>query len=100
MLDKLNIFTHKYIDAQLSVFEQKEIQKLFKKDIFKVVTPDKVITPKKVPNSIQIFNSSLVNNIKNPYIDQVYKKYYLVVHSHNNEKKKLHIDLFIKNTRY
>lgn len=87
MLDKLDIFTNKYIDAQLFVFEQKEIQKLLENDVFKVVTPDKVVMPKKVPNSTQIFNSSLVNNIKDLYIDQVYKKNCLVMHNYNNRKK-------------
>lgn len=42
----------KYADSPLSVYGQKEIKGLFEKDIFKVITPDKVIMPKEVPSNI------------------------------------------------
>ena len=43
VLDKLDTFTNKYADAQLSASGQK--QGLLEKDVFKVVIPNKVITP-------------------------------------------------------
>lgn len=51
MSDKLNTFTIKYADAQLSKSGQKKIQKLLEKDIFKVVTLDKVVIHEEVRNS-------------------------------------------------
>lgn len=49
--NKFDRFTNKYVDVPLSTSGQKQIQKLFKKDVFKVVILDKVIIPKKIPNS-------------------------------------------------
>lgn len=49
--DKFDKFTNNYINAQLSTSGQKKIQKLLKKDVFKVVTLDKVIMPKEIANS-------------------------------------------------
>lgn len=43
----------------------------------------------KIISIIQIFNSSLINNIKNLYIDKFFKKNRLVVYIYNNEKKNL-----------
>ncbi len=60
---------------------QKEIQELLEKDIFKVIMPEKI------PSRIQVFNSSLVDNIKNLYTDKAYKKNRPVVHIYNNKKK-------------
>lgn len=49
VLDKLEILTtNKYADTQLSTFGQNEIQRLIKKDNFKVVTPDKLFIPEEV----------------------------------------------------
>ena len=45
--------------------------------------------PEEVLSSIQIFNFSLVDNIKNWCNDKVYKKSYPVVPSYNNGKKNL-----------
>ena len=50
MLDKVDTFTNQYVDVQLSVSGQRKISRLLKKDIFKVVTFNKVVTPEKVPN--------------------------------------------------
>ena len=52
VLDKLDIFPIKYANAQLFIFRQKEIWGLLKKNIFKVVTFDKMVIPKEVSNSI------------------------------------------------
>ena len=50
--DKLEIFTaNKYADAQLSASRQKEIQGLFEKDDFKVVTPNKLVMPEEVQSN-------------------------------------------------
>ncbi len=61
MLDKLDTFTNKHANAQLSASGQKKIQKLLEKDIFKVVTPDKVVMPEEVPSNTQVFNSSITD---------------------------------------
>ncbi len=87
--DKIGTFTNKYADAQSSTFGQKEIQKLLETDVFKVVTPDKVVMPKQILSSIQVFNSSLVDNIKDTCTDKAYKKNRPVVHAYNDEKKNL-----------
>lgn len=52
MLNKLDIFTNKNADIQLSASMQKEIKKLVEKDIFKVVTSNKIIIPEEVLSSI------------------------------------------------
>ncbi len=81
--DKLDTFINKYADAGLSTSGQKEIQGLLEKDIFKVVTSEEV------PSRTQVFNSSLVDNIKNLYTDKTYEKNRPVVHAYNNSKKNL-----------
>lgn len=43
---------NKYINAKLSTSAQKKMKKLLEKNIFKVVTPDKIIMPKEVSSSI------------------------------------------------
>ena len=89
MLNKLNISINKYADAQLFVSGQKKIQKLFEKDVFKAVTPNKVIMAKKLSSNIQVFNSYFADNIKDLYIDKTYEKSCQVVHCYNYEKKNL-----------
>lgn len=42
MLDKVGIFTNKYVDAQLSTFKQKKIKKLLEKDVFNIVMLEEV----------------------------------------------------------
>ncbi len=74
VLHKIDTFTNKYADTQLSALEQKKIQKLLENDVFKVVTLDKVIMPKQVSSNNQVFNSSFVENIKDLYTDKAYIK--------------------------
>ena len=50
--DKLDIFTKKYANIQLSISGQKKIQKLFEKDVFKLITLDKIVMSKEVLSSI------------------------------------------------
>lgn len=69
-------FTNKDIDAQLLqyiAFKQKEIVRLFEKDIFKV------FTLKKVSINAQRFKSRFVNKIKS----------YLIIQAYNDKDKKL-----------
>lgn len=82
MSNKIDTFINKYVNAQLSAFRQKKIQELLKKDDFKVITSNKVVTLKEDPSSTQIFNSNLVNDIKNLYIDKV-------IHAYNDEIENL-----------
>ncbi len=49
--DEIGTFTNNHANARLSASGQKEIQGLLEKDDFKVLTPDKVVTPKEVPSS-------------------------------------------------
>lgn len=87
MSNKLDIFTNKHIDTQLSISGQKEIQKLLEKDIFKVIILNKIIISKGVLNSTQVFHFSLVDNIKDLCNDKACKKSCLVAHIYNNEKE-------------
>lgn len=89
LANKLEIFTNKYADTQLSTFRQNEIEKLLEKNDFKVVTPDKLVMLEKVLSNIQVFNSYFVNKIKNLYTDKVYKKSCPVIYTYNNGKKNL-----------
>lgn len=61
---------NKNADSQLTASGQKEIQGLPEKDVFKVITPDKVVTPEEVSSSSQIFDSRFVDEIKDPCIDK------------------------------
>ena len=83
--DKVDIFTNKHADVQLSASRQKKIQGLHKKDVFKVVTPNKVIPPEKFPNSIQVFNSRFVDNRKDPCTDKADEKSRPVVYVYNDD---------------
>ena len=74
MINKFDIFINKYINTQLSLFKQKKIPKLFKKDIFKIIIFNKVVMLKKILNSIKIFNFWCENNVKDLYIDKMDKK--------------------------
>lgn len=73
----------------MSASKQKEIPKLFEKDVFKVITPDKFVISEEVLSSRPVFNSSLVNNIKDLCTNKAYKKSCPVLHTYNNEKKNL-----------
>ncbi len=83
VLDKLDTFINKHADARLSTSGQKEIQGLLKKDIFKIVTHEEV------PSRTQVFNFSLIHNIKTSYTDKAYEKNRPVVHAYNDKKKNL-----------
>lgn len=52
MSEKLDTFTNKYVDAQFSISGQEEIYKLLQKDIFKVVSSDKIIMFEEVSSNI------------------------------------------------
>ena len=73
MLNKFDIFINKYVDALLFISKQKKIQKLLEKDVFKVVTLNKIVIPEKISINTQVFNFCLVNNIKDLYNDKAYK---------------------------
>lgn len=66
---------------------KRNFKDLFEKNIFKVITLNKVIKFEKVLNSTQVFNSCLVDEIKDPCIGKTYKKYCPVIHTYNNKKK-------------
>ena len=51
MSDKLDIFTNKHANIQLFAFGQKKIQKLLEKDVFKLVTPDKIVISEEVSSN-------------------------------------------------
>ena len=87
--NKLGIFIIKHANAQLSVSGQKEIQKLPEKSIFKAVISDKVVIPKKVLNSTQVFNSCFVDDIKDPCTNKADQKRHQIVYFYNYEKKNL-----------
>ncbi len=87
--NKISTFTNKHANTRLSLSGQKEIQELLEKDDFKVLTPDKVVTPEEVPSSTQAFNPCFVDYIKDPCIDKVNKKSRPIVHAYNVEKKSL-----------
>ena len=90
--NKLDMFTTKYMNAQLSISGQIKIQGLLKKDILKVtthekfVTYDKIVILEKIPNSIKVFNSRFFDNIKDPCIDKV-EISRSVMHVYNDKKK-------------
>ncbi len=87
--DEIDTFTNKHADVRLSASGQKEIQGLLEKDVFKVVTLDKDVTPEEVPSSTQVFDSRFVDDIKDPCTDKAYEKSRPVVHVYNDEKKNL-----------
>ena len=74
---------NKNADSQLSASGQKEIQGLPEKDVFKVVTPEKV------PSSSQVFDFRFVDEIKDPCIDKAYEKSCPVIPAYNDEEKNL-----------
>lgn len=80
---------NKYTNTQLSVSGQKKIEKLLEKDEFKDITSNKIVTSEKVLSITKVFNSRFFDNIKDLYIDKVYKKSCLIMHIYNCEKKNL-----------
>lgn len=67
----------------------KKITRLFKQDIFNVVTPNKAIMYKKISSSIKNFNFCFFDNIKDLYIDKSCAKICLIMHNYNNKKKNI-----------
>ena len=74
-----------YIDISVLVQETpftdlryKEINGLFKKGVFVV------ITEKDIPQSIRIFNSRFINKIKHLNTDKAFKKSRLIIQAYNN----------------
>lgn len=64
MMKKPDIFTNKYVDAQLFAFVWKKDLKITWKNVFKVIISSKVVIFEDVLSNIQVLNSSLVDNIK------------------------------------
>ena len=89
MSDKLDTFTNKHADSQLSASGQK--QGLFEKDVFKVVILDKVVMLEEVPNSTQVFNSCFIDEIKDLCTNKAYEKSCLVVQADNDKDKNLEL---------
>lgn len=83
MRDKPDTFTNKYVDTQLFAYSQKEIQGLFKKCIFRVITSNKVIIAKKILGSIQVFKTYLVNDIKDTCTNKANDKSCHVIYTYN-----------------
>lgn len=83
ILNKLNTFTNKYRNLQLSTSRQKH--RLFKKDIFKIIIFNKVVISEEVLNHIKFFNSFFRDEIKDLYTDKTYKKSQLVLQANNNK---------------
>lgn len=63
--------------------------KLLEKDIFKAITPDKIITAKEVTCSIQVFNPYFADERKDPYTNKADEKSCQVEHSYNDGKTNL-----------
>lgn len=64
MSDNLGTFIYKHVDVSLFVSGQKKIQGLLKEEVFKVVSPNKAITPEEIQNSTKGFNSRFFDDIK------------------------------------
>lgn len=59
------------------------IVELLEKNIFKVITFEKI------PIDAQLFNSQFINKIKNLGIKKVFEKSYLLKQAYNNKNKNL-----------
>ena len=88
---KLEMYSeqNKYADFRLFVFGQKEIEKLFKKDIFKVIMRNKVVISEEIPSSIKDFNSYFFDDIRDLYINKACKRSCLIMHAYNDKKKNI-----------
>lgn len=70
-IGEFNMFINKNSDdksAQYTISRQKDVAKLFEKDIFKVITTNNI------SSNVQIFNSHFVNKIKNFDTNKAYEK--------------------------
>lgn len=89
VLDNFGTFIYKYVDALLFVSGQKKTQGLLEKEVFKVVSLNKVVTPEKIQSSTKGFNSRYFNNIKDLCIDKACEKCCLVIYTYNDKKKNI-----------
>ena len=79
-------YTDNDVDSWLCQYpasRQKQIAKLLKKEVFRIVTPEKI------PSNAQVLNPYLVNKIKDLYTDKAYDKSCPVMQVHNNKKENL-----------
>lgn len=79
-ISEFNMFINKNSDdksAQYTISRQKDIAKLFEKDIFKVITTNNI------PSNVHIFTSYFVDKIKNFGSDKAYEKSWLVIQTYN-----------------
>ena len=77
-------YTDNDADFRLSQYlasRQKQIAGPVEKGVSRIVTSEKI------PSDIQVFDPYLVNEIKDLCTDKAYDKSYLVMQTHNNEKK-------------
>lgn len=65
------------------ISEQKEIERFLKKNGFKFITSEEIMS------SIESFNSCFFDDIKDPYIDKVHERRRSIVHTYNDEKKNI-----------
>lgn len=80
---EMHLEQNKYADTKLSISRQKKIEELFEKDVFKVITPEEVLS------NTQVVNFLFINNIKDSCTNKANKKSCLVMHAYNNLKKNL-----------
>ena len=80
---EMHLKQNKNSNSQLSASGQKKIQRLSEKNVFKVVTPEKV------PSSSQIFDFYFVDKLKDLCIDKAYEKSRPVMYAYNDEEKNL-----------
>ena len=73
-------------DSRLSQYpasRQEQIAGLLEKGVFRIVTPEKILS------NTQVFDPCLVDEIKDPCTDKAYDKSRPVMQAHNNEKENL-----------
>lgn len=75
------------MDSPFSISRQKKIEELLEKDVFKVITPNKVVMPKKILYSTKGFNFYFLDNIRDPCINKTYKRTCSIMYTYNNKKK-------------
>lgn len=57
------------------------VEELLKRDVFKVVISNKFVTLEEVSSSIQVLNSSFINNIKDLWTDKAYENSHPIIHT-------------------
>ena len=84
---EIHLEQNKYTNSPLFASGQKEIEELLKKDIFKVVIPNKVVIPEEIPSSTKGFNSCFSNDIKDSCINKTREKSHPIIYIYNDERK-------------